>query len=193
MEFQRQRGKIVRDVPQEYEVPWLSTRNEHGRANIGLLCRLKGSEYEWIRQLGNVGLLGIQAAEEAIDRIAVDRMHLAEELLKEAETLSEGSGVSLRTAISHAYYAQYHSARAVVFHLYRRDMDDHGALPRAIEKVFGKPFGDLLKYWREKRNKVDYSPYPQFELKVTAREGVESARRFLNICTDHLRKRGVSL
>lgn len=158
-----------------------------------ILCRLKGAEYEWIRQLGNVGLLEIQAVEEAIDRIVVDRMRLAEELLKEAKTLSKGSGVSLRTAISRAYYAQYHSARAVIFHLYRRDMDDHTSLPRAIEKVFGKPLGDVLKYWREKRNKVDYSPYPQFDLRVTAREGVESAKHFLNICTDHLRKRGVAL
>ena len=168
-------------------------RSKDGQRNTVILSRLKAPEYEWIQKLGDVGLLEMQAVEEAIDRIVVVRMHLAEELLKEAKTLAKGSGVSLRTAISRAYYAQYHSARAVIFHLYRRDIDDHGALPRAIEKVFGKTFGGLLKYWRERRNKVDYSPYPQFELGVTAHEGVEAAEHFLSICTDHLRKRGVAL
>jgi len=48
-----------------------------------------------------------------------------------------------------------------------------------------------LNEWRERRNQVDYSPYPKDNLHVIAQQALVEAEDFLDTCAQFLRTRGV--
>lgn len=157
------------------------------------LHRLKGYEYEWLRQLGDLDLLNIKSVEEAIDEVVSNRIRLARSLLKEAKSLPIETEAGKRNVISRCYYAQYHAARAVFLQVHRRDNDAHKSLPVEMEKLMGVASRKTLEEWREKRNEVDYSLYLNFNLNSAVPEALETTRLFTEDCIEYLRKRGVSL
>lgn len=67
-----------------------------------------------------------------------------------------------KAAISRSYYAMYQICRAIVFHYERSDIDSHSDLPEHIPDRLpnSRHWAGRLDYWRQKRNEVDYSPYP---------------------------------
>ena len=157
------------------------------------LHRLKGYEYEWLRQLGDIDLLNIGTVEEAIEKVVSDRIHLARKLFEEAKSLPVETEAKKRNIISRCYYAQYHAVRAVFFHVHRRDNDDHRSLPVEMEKLMGAAFRKTLEEWRKKRNDADYSLYLDFDLDPAVLEVLEATKLLLQVCIEYLRKRGVRL
>jgi uncharacterized protein (UPF0332 family) len=69
-----------------------------------------------------------------------------------------------RLTISRAYYAMYHSLRAVAY-IYHGgdDHQQHSDLPQRLPSDFPDVaiWGNQLKSAREYRNQADYDPYPK--------------------------------
>ena len=154
---------------------------------------LKQAEYAYLRDLSELDFVDIFRIEEVVHEITVDRVHFARSLFERAKVEKNTEDVSLRKRISMCYYSQYHCARAVVFHTHRYDTDSHKHLPIEIEGILGQEFKDMLKDWREKRNKVDYELYLDFDLHIAAGEALRATEIFLERATDYLRKRRVDL
>ena len=147
---------------------------------------LKQTEYAYLRDLSELDFVDIFRVEEVVREITVDRVHFARSLFERAKVEKNTEDVSLRKRISMCYYSQYHCARAVVFHTHRYDTDSHKYLPIEIEKILGQEFKDLLRDWREKRNKVDYELYLDFDLHIAAGEALRATEHFLERTTDYL-------
>ncbi len=106
-----------------------------------------------------------------------------------------------KLAISRSYYAMYHSARTVIFHYGRADVEGHEEINKRLPSTLPNRahWGIRINGWREKRNQVDYSPYPNGNLHVIAEQALvedppfEKGGRgdFLDICTHFLQQRGV--
>jgi uncharacterized protein (UPF0332 family) len=158
-----------------------------------LLSTIMRANYAWLRQLAAVGLVDIQQIDAVITDVVRARMQLARGLLAEGKRIKSQSQVTQRQIISLVYYCQYHAARAVVLHVHRFDCDSHEQLPVEIEKILGKATQDSLTHWRKMRNKADYEPFIDFDLKREAGNALEAAATFVRTCRGFLKKRGVKL
>lgn len=98
---------------------------------------------------------------EVINEVALNRLKLAEGFLDSARRIPQDTSIDHRVAICRIYYAMYQAARSVVFAQTREDIDDHLKLPRHLPDDFPncQYWIKQLKYWRVKRNDLDYSPY----------------------------------
>jgi uncharacterized protein (UPF0332 family) len=101
--------------------------------------------------------------------------------------------VEQRLVISHSYYAQYHTARALILHVHRFDCDYHEQLPIEVEKTLDQAHAKTLIFWRDRRNEATYNPYLDFDLAPVAASAPAAAEQFVTDCKDLLRKRGVSI
>ena len=102
--------------------------------------------------------------EELQARGCVDRLLLAESMIRAGDKLFKARPPEYRSAISRYYYAMYHSARAVTY--FRFDGDDHqahSALPSHLPHDFPNQasWQNEIKDARERRNEADYEPYPE--------------------------------
>jgi len=90
------------------------------------------------------------------------------------------------------FYAMYQACRATVFQYELSDIDDHQTVVQHLPESFpNREFWlDQLIYWRKRRNKVDYSPYPDKPLDTEAQNAVSYATDFLEVCKQFLRERG---
>lgn len=119
-------------------------------------------QYGVLNALAHDGPVDKGILEEAVRRVVSDRVTFARGLISTAKILRDHHDALVRrSAASRAYYAAYHVARAVVFHVHSRDEDDHGRLARLMDEVLpADGLGESLKELRGLRNEVDYSPYP---------------------------------
>lgn len=130
--------------------------------------------------------------------VSSDRYRLASQFLLSARKALKANPPQYRSAISRAYYAMYHSARAVVYVENRGDdYQDHSKLSQYIPDDF--PGVDI---WRNKlraarllRNRCDYDPYPK-QQKLFAEECqdlLSHTNSFLQLSKQYLIGRGCGL
>ena len=156
------------------------------RTRQKLIARLSQPAYTLLRGLTDDAFLDGAGLEQAIHRVVADRFALADGMIRAARLLA-GSGDSLirRSALSRAYYGAYHAARAAIFAIDRRDVDDHERLPAAVDASLPQlTVGESLKELKRLRSEADYSPYPgpnpemeysQDELEAAVQGGVDLA------------------
>lgn len=99
-------------------------------------------------------------------RAARDRLRLASAQLNDAIKAAATAPPLRRAAVSRAYYAMYHSARAATYLSFGGDdHEEHSALPGKIPTDFpdSEQWRNKLKNARLERNRADYDPYPKDE------------------------------
>jgi len=137
--------------------------------------------------------LDVAKLQDIVNELTLDRFNLAKEFLSQAQAqdLSTISGQKL--AISRGYYAMYQSARTVIFHYGRADVDEHENVPKCLPSTLPNRahWANRLIEWRKLRNQVDYSPYPEGNLHALAQQILLEAQAFLDLCVHFLRGRGV--
>ncbi len=97
---------------------------------------------------------------EVQSRVALARLMVADELL---DNLPEELG--MRTALSRAYYALFHSAQAVLLTVNDKDVGArlrHGTVSRLVRLRWGAMIGDLYERALTARRQADYEPEPRF-------------------------------
>lgn len=136
--------------------------------------------------------LDIEKFDELINELTSDRFALAVEHLDSAKDQDLSTVRGQKAAISRSYYAMYQACRATVFHYELSDIDDHQTVALHLPESFPNRglWLDQLIYWRNRRNKVDYSPYPDKLLDTEAQNAIKSATDFLNVCKQFLGERG---
>jgi uncharacterized protein (UPF0332 family) len=123
--------------------------------------QLKQAQYSLLRSLTDGAVLDAASLERSVMQVVRDRFMLARGCLKAAAILlRETDPLVRRSAVSRAYYAAYHAARATVFAVHRHDEDSHKELPQTLKDILGESAGDTLKELRRLRDEMEYSPYP---------------------------------
>lgn len=86
-------------------------------------------------------------------------------------------------------------ARGFLFFVYRNDIDAHEKVAFKIGEIFSEYYRNLLDDWREYRNKVDYSPYPTYDLdlNILVEKSFEDFNKLFNKVKTHLREKGVDI
>ena len=163
--------------------------------------RLTQTEYGIVRALTDEQQIDAASLETAVTTAVTDRFELANGFIEAAKLLAaSGNPLVRRSAVSRAYYAAYHAARATVFAVRRRDENDHEKLPKAVDQLPGQdqPIGDSLKELRELRREMDYSPYPgpdaqseydQNELNDEIPKSIATAEHVVVVLTEYLAHR----
>ncbi|WP_446900638.1 HEPN domain-containing protein [Burkholderia sp. YIM B11467] len=125
-------------------------------------------------------------------RVAKDRLVLAKSKLRDATQAANSTPALWRTAVSRAYYAMYHAARAATYLSYGGDdHEEHSALPGKLPADFPdfEQWRNKLKNARYERNRADYDPYPVDEgefmdiclaLIQDAKDFVRASQRYIN-------------
>ena len=157
------------------------------------LQQLTSSQGVLLYRLVDLGYLTRAQVDQLINRLVRDRIAKATDYLTFAQQLDATLPLHQPHIISRCYYVMYHAARALVLHVRRSDLDHHGRLSATLGKELGITYGELLTQWREKRNHIDYSPYPPADLANQAVTAVSDAISFLTVCRDYLQNRGVTL
>lgn len=136
--------------------------------------------------------LDIKKFDGLINDLTVDRFALALEHLNSAKDQDLATVRGQKTAISRSYYAMYQACRATVFHYELSDIDDHQKVALHLPEDFPdrELWLETLIHWRDKRNDVDYSPYPDKSFDTEAKNAISNVTDFLNVCKQYLRKRG---
>lgn len=167
-----------------------------------LIGRLTQPAYGLLRSLTDGGPLDAVTLERSVKTAVADRFVLARGLIKAAKVLAENEdSLVRRSAVSRAYYAGYHAARATVFEVERRDVDDHEKLPGLVDLALKgqAQAGDVLKELRRLRNEMDYSPYPgpdpgtQYEaeeIENKIRESIQRAEDLVDTLEQYLQQGG---
>ena len=124
-----------------------------------------------------------------------DRLKLASSILKSAEKSLAPPSPSFRTVVSRAYYAMYHTTRALSYFVHGGDdHQEHSKLPGNIPNDFpSQPYWEnKLKQARLDRNRADYDPYPKNEqlFESAARDIIQNARDLLPATRRYLRGKG---
>jgi uncharacterized protein (UPF0332 family) len=124
-------------------------------------------------------------------RVANDRLKLARLQLRDAEAASKMAPQLARTAVSRAYYAMYHAARAATYLSFGGDdHEKHSILPTKLPADF--PNSDVwknkLKNARLERNRADYDPYPLGDMSFLAVHPVliSEAKELIRITKQYL-------
>jgi uncharacterized protein (UPF0332 family) len=127
-----------------------------------------------------------------------DRIILARDTLASANKIISSATPSHRAAVARAYYAMYHTARAVVFYVEQGDdYQDHSELPKHIPNDFPDRavWENELKNARFERNRADYEPYPRNDVSFAepARRIIGKAKELLKVSRSYLRTKGCPL
>ncbi|RPJ74400.1 MAG: hypothetical protein EHM20_10650, partial [Alphaproteobacteria bacterium] len=143
--------------------------------------KLSKAEYAVLRNLVvEEGLTEGYKIEQIIQEVTRDRFHLGKSKLEFARILDINEPEACKVIITLCYYAIYHFCRAAVFHTHRNDVDSHERIASEIGKIIDEPLEKLLNFWRNTRNEVDYSPYP--ELGRPIKELASDAVSFASSC-----------
>lgn len=129
------------------------------------------------------------------NKAVTDRLRLASSILKSAEQLLMSPNPSYRTTVSRAYYAMYHTVRALSYFANGGDdHQEHSKLPGNIPRDFSSliHWENKLKQARLDRNRADYDPYPKKDEKFEpiAQDLVHSARQLLPVTRQYLKTKG---
>lgn len=155
--------------------------------------RLSSEKYQLLHSLAEEGLFTSTYLESLIENATIKRYNLALSFCESANSINIKTDMDARNIISRNYYGMYHAARAVIFHYYRYDRDNHKEVSKFIKRLLGTDYGDILKEWRDYRNKADYSAYPQIDYTDYAKESIKVAKEFLSKCKEYLQERGVKI
>lgn len=122
---------------------------------------------------------------------AKDRLSLAQQQLIAARKAIKSTPPLSRTAVSRAYYAMYHAARAATYIGFGGDdHEEHSKLPTHLPDDFpdAQDWKIKLKNARLDRNRADYDPYPKrdSEFKECAETLYIDARNFLRSAKDYI-------
>jgi hypothetical protein len=144
--------------------------------------------------LEEVGTLDAARFRGVVGDISLDRLGLAEEFLDAAQRVPSDKSVDHRVAVCRSYYAMYQAARSVVFAHAREDIDDHFKLPQNLPDDFPdrRQWVERLRFWRVKRNDLDYSPYVSADddLEELRRAGTKEAGEFCRLARAYVEERG---
>lgn len=118
--------------------------------------------------------------------VTKDRLSLAQLQLTAARKAIKSKPPLSRMAISRAYYAMYHSARAITYIDFGGDdHEEHSKLPAHLPDDFSdvQDWKNKLKNARLDRNRADYDPYPKkdSDFKDCAEMLFTDAREFLRL------------
>jgi hypothetical protein len=140
-------------------------------------------------------LLDNSKIELIIEQVTKDRFNLGKAKAEFARALDVNEPEACKVIIVLCYYAMYHFCRAAVFHTHRNDVDSHEKVAVEIGKIIGKPLEISLSFWRDMRNEVDYSPYPDLDssLKELALQAISAATSCFSEIANYLAKRGVQI
>jgi len=135
---------------------------------------------------------GIDALRDAATR---DRLALARTMLASAERAVRGR-VDGRTATSRAYYALYHTFRAVVFYMHGGDdHESHSKLPLELPNDLPNraTWQNAMKSARLERNKADYDPYPRVsaDFLPVAKQMIHDAHDAATLAATYLSGKGL--
>jgi len=131
------------------------------RSRLKRLERLTQPQYALLQDITDQGAIDAAGLETLVVDFVADRLALSDALMAAAQVLrGHANPLVRRSAVSRAYYAAYHAARATVFLVHRRDQDAHKDLPGDITRLVTAQAGELLKDLSRLRNEFDYSPYP---------------------------------
>lgn len=178
-----------------------------------IICsRLPRDEYaKWLTAEEVGPQLDLATAVAARDRLNLARSFLesAERLANDAQHPEAAPGeIDSRNAVSRAYYACHHAARALLLHHERGDRSGHQEAIEALRKAasqveelktrFGDP-KDLrmrLIILMKQRHRADYDPYGADDPKETpvdfaaaAAEAVDFARQLVEAVDDCMKRR----
>ena len=165
------------------------------------ISRLSSRLYGEIRTICGTEGLTQSRLEEFIQIITLDRIQLAISLYdcaKKLDTQSYKQDGDYRSIISRCYYCHYHLARAAIFEITRDDIDDHEKLPKSLGKVLPPEYAEFinkLEQYRDIRNEVEYSPYPEIDksLEETAKEILRETKRSIELIVCCFRERGLEV
>lgn len=136
------------------------------------------------------------AIEQLLTVVTARRLELAARLGQDARKLL--SSRQFRSAVSRAYYSEYHTMRAVVY--FATPGDDHEAhsvLPKNIPKDFPEreDWDMRMKNARLDRNRADYDAFPAKETAFAdvAQRLCDESRKLLRIARKYLRSKGCAL
>ena len=144
----------------------------------------------------NSGVIFARRARKTIKKIQVqvakDRLTLAKFHLKDAVAISKSVPTMNRAAVSRAYYALYHSARAASYiSLGGDDYEQHTKLPTKFPDDFPNVahWKNTLKDARLERNRADYDPYPKGDLAFaqSALSFISEARKFIRLTQQYIK------
>lgn len=138
------------------------------------LCRRAGSS-----------IAGLRA------RVAKDRLRLANAQLRDAIQAASSKPQLSRTAVSRAYYAMYHAARAATYISFGGDdHEEHSALPSKMPSDLPnlEQWRNKLKNARLERNRADYDPYPkdEAEFEETCSTLIQDAKDFVRVAQNYV-------
>lgn len=131
------------------------------RSRLKRLEKLTQPQYALLQDITDQGAIDAAGLETLVVDFVADRLALSDALMAAAQVLrAHANPLVRRSAVSRAYYAAYHAARATVFLVHRRDQDAHKDLPGDITRLMTAQAGELLRDLSRLRNEFDYSPYP---------------------------------
>jgi uncharacterized protein (UPF0332 family) len=127
-------------------------------------------------------------------RVAKDRLKLARSQLGDAVRAASLTPRLRRAAISRAYYAMYHAARAATYLSYGGDdHEEHSALPSKLPSDFPDldQWRNKLKSARYERNRADYDPYPSDEsdFEDACEALIQDAKDFMRIAQQYINRK----
>lgn len=157
------------------------------------LQRLTPSQTTLLYRLVELGYLTQTQLDTLINRLVVDRFSKAIHYWQFAQHLDSSVALNQPHIISRCYYAMYHAARSLVFHVRRADLDSHERLPTTLGQILPVQYGDMLNHWREERNQIDYSPYLPLDLANQVIGALKDTAALVAACQTELRKRGVNV
>lgn len=124
-------------------------------------------------------------------RVAKDRLKLARLQLRDARAATTTTPKLGRTAVSRAYYAMYHAARAATYLSFGGDdHEGHSVLPTKFPADFpnSEVWKNRLKNARLERNRADYDPYPagDSEFLVICPTLIDEAKELIKVTQQYL-------
>lgn len=127
---------------------------------------------------------------------ARDRLSLARLQLKDATYAARGAPNFGRAAVSRAYYAMYHAARAASYLSFGGDDHEaHSTLPQKFPSDFpnAEVWKNRLKDARLERNRADYDPYPRgsAEFCLVAPRLISEAKEMIKLTQEYLRQKSI--
>lgn len=96
----------------------------------------------------------------------------------------------MRIIVDHDVLRQFERKTGAVFGLLQTVVD--AVTPLNPTKLPNRShWTNRLVEWRKRRNQADYSPYPEGDLHVLAKQILLEAETFLDLCASFLKGRGV--
>ena len=130
--------------------------------------------------------------------VCADRFSLARQFFRSAGKVQRCNPPQYRSAILRAYYATYHSARAVVYIAHGGDdFEAHSTLSQKLPDDFPAvaTWRNTLREARLLRNRADYDPYPRLQnsFAVECSSLMNDAKQFMLLAEQYLRGRGCAV